>query len=197
MKYLVILCALMVIGASPAQAQIERYAFDKAHTQVFFGVNHLGYTTSRGRFMDFDGYIEFNRAEPAKSKTEVTIQTGSIHMGDEKWDEHLKGTDFFNVEKYPTMTFKSTGIEVTGEKTAKITGDLTILETTKPVVLDVTFNKADKAPFGEEYKAGFSATTAIKRSEFGMEYGLPMVGDDIDIMIEVEAVRQGEGVVNP
>ncbi|HPF79070.1 MAG TPA: YceI family protein [Alphaproteobacteria bacterium] len=197
MKYFILTMALLVMAVRPAQAQVERYEFDKAHTQIMFAVNHLGFSNSHGKFLDFDGYFEFNRGEPEKSKVEVTINTAGINMDDEKWDEHLKGADFFNVEKYPTMTFKSTKIEVTGENTAKISGDLTILDKTNPVTLDVIFNKADKSPFGEKYVAGFSAKAGLKRSDYGMNYGLPMVGDDVSIMIEVEGIRQGGDVVNP
>lgn len=197
MKFLIICLMVLVLTTSAARADIENYEFDKAHTQIIFGVSHLGFTTSHGRFMESDGGFQFNRDEPEKSKVNVTIQTSSIEMGDQKWNEHLKNSDFFDVEKYPTMTFKSTEIKVTGDKTAKIMGNLTILDVTKPVLLDVIFNKAAKAPFGEVYKAGFSAVTQIKRSDFGMNYGLPMVGDDIKITIEVEGNRIGGDVVNP
>lgn len=199
MKFLSLFLAagLMLMTISPAHAQIENYEFDKAHTQIMFSVSHLGFTNSHGRFMEFDGGFQFNRAEPEKSAVNVTIQTASIFMGTDKWDDHMKNQDFFNVEKFPTMAFKSTAVEKTGENTGKITGDLTILETTKPVTLDVVFNKAGKSPFGEMYKAGFSATANIKRSDFGMTYGLPMVGDDVKIMIEVEGDRLGGDVVNP
>lgn len=190
MKYITMAAALLMMSMSPAKAQVERYEFDTVHSQIIFFVNHLGFSISEGEFLDWDGFIEFDRDEPANSKVEVDIKTASIDMDDEKWDAHMKNEDFFNVEKYPSMTFKSTGIDVTGEKTAKITGDLTILETTKPVTLDVTFHKAGKHPFGDKYAAGWSATTSIKRSEFGMNYGLPNVGDDVEIRIEVEAVRQ-------
>lgn len=196
MKLLTLLTALMLVSISPAKAQIEQYEFDTAHTQIIFFVSHLGFSISEGEFLDFDGLITFNRDEPEKSSVNVTIDTSSIDMDDEKWDAHMKNEDFFHVEKYPTMTFKSTGIEVTGEKTAKITGDLTILETTKPVVLDVKFNKAGKHPFGDKYAAGWSATTSLKRSEFGMKHALPMVGDDVEIRIEVEAIRKGGSTLN-
>lgn len=196
MKLLTLFTAFMILAITPAKAEIEQYEFEKAHTQILFFVNHLGFSNSQGEFHDYDGSIEFNRSEPEKSKVEITIKTDSIDMDDEKWDAHMKNEDFFNVPKYPNMTFKSTGIEVTGEKTAKITGDLTILETTKPVVLDVIFNKAGKHPFGDKFVAGFSATTKIKRSEFDMKYGLPMIGDDVSIMIEVEAIRQGGSTLN-
>lgn len=196
MKFLTLLMASMLLIASPAKAEIEMYGFDKVHTQIIFFVSHLGFSISEGEFQDFDGTIEFNRDEPEKSKVDVVIQTASIDMDDKEWGDHMKNEDFFNVEKFPTMTFKSTGIEVTGEKTAKITGDLTILETTKPVILDVTFIKAGKHPYRDKYVAGFSATTKIKRSDFGMNYGLPHIGDDAEIRIEVEAMRQNGDVVN-
>ncbi|HBR69527.1 MAG TPA: hypothetical protein DEA55_09155 [Rhodospirillaceae bacterium] len=182
-----------------AQAQIEQYTFDKAHTQILFFVDHLGFSKSHGEFLNFDGGFTFDRGEPAKSNVEITIKTASIDMNDQKWNDHMKNADFFNVEKFPNMTFKSTGIEVTGENTANITGDLTILETTKPVVLAVTHNKSGKHAFGEKFMAGFSATTNIKRSDFGMTYGLPMVGDDVEIRIQVEGERVeagGEGLGN-
>ena len=196
MKYFVLLAAFMVLAAAPARAEVERYEFDKAHTQIIFAVNHLGFSNSHGKFLDFDGFFEFNRAEPERSKVEVTIKTDSIDMDHEKWDAHMKNEDFFNVEKYPTMTFKSTNIELTGNKTAKITGDLTILETTKPVTLDVVFNKAAVHTFNQKYVAGFSSTAKLKRSDFGMKYGLPLIGDEVSIIIEVEGIRQGGSIVN-
>ncbi len=184
--------AIFLVPAS-AQAQIETYSFDKAHTQILFFVNHLGFSNSQGEFHEYDGQFIFDRDEPAKSSVDVTIQTASIDMDDEKWDAHMKNADFFDVEKFPTMTFKSTGIEVTGENTANITGDLTILGVTKPAVLAVTHNKSDKHAFSGKYVAGFSATTTIKRSEYGMEYGLPLIGDEAQVRIEVEGIRAEQG----
>jgi polyisoprenoid-binding protein YceI len=192
--------AFLFLFPVPVQAQIEHYDFDKAHTQILFFVNHLGFSNSQGEFHDYDGSFVFDRGEPEKSSVEVTIQTASIDMDDEKWDAHMKNADFFDVEKFPAMTFKSTEIEVTGENTANIVGDLTLLGVSKPVVLAVTHNKSGKHPFGDKFVAGFSASAAIKRSDFGMNYGLPMVGDEVQIRIEVEGVRadqEGEGTGNP
>lgn len=197
MKFLGFFAILLFITPSSARAEVERYEFDKAHTQIIFATNHLGFSNSHGKFLDFDGFFNFNRAEPEKSDVDVTIKTTSIDMDDKKWNDHMKNEDFFDVEKYPTMAFKSTSIEKTSDNTAKITGDLTILETTKPAVLDVTFNKAGVHPFNQKYVAGFSATAAIKRSDYGMTYGLPMIGDDVSITIEVEGLRQGGDIVNP
>lgn len=183
-----------------AHAQIETYSFDKVHTQILFFVNHLGFSHSQGEFLDFDGGFTFDRGEPEKSNVEVTIRTDSIDMDDEKWDAHMKNADFFNVEQYPTMHFKSTAITLTGKDTADITGDLTILGVTKPVTLSTKLNKVGPHPFGSKYMAGLSASAHIKRSDFGMNYGLPMIGDDVEIRIEVEAVRDdsaAQGVENP
>jgi len=191
--------AVLLFVPSSAQAQIETYSFDKAHTQILFFVNHLGFSNSQGEFHDYDGHFLFDRGEPGKSSVDVTIQTSSIDMDDEKWDAHMKNADFFDVEKFPTMTFKSTGIDVTGENTANITGDLTILGVSKPAVLAVTHNKSDKHAFSGKFVAGFSATTTVKRSDYGMTYGLPLVGDEAQIRIEVEGVREeqeGEGTGN-
>ncbi len=188
MRILLTLALMMILPIS-AQAAPERYEFDKAHTQILFFVNHLGFSNSQGEFHDYDGFVEFDQENPEKSKVEVTINTDSVDMDDEKWNAHMKNADFFDIGQYPTMTFKSTKIEKTGENTANITGSLKILDVTKPVVLETTFNKAAVHPFSKRYVAGFSAKTTIKRSEFGMRYGLPAVGDDVEIMLEVEAMR--------
>jgi len=188
-KITAFLLAMMI--ATPAMAA-ERYSFDKAHTQILFFVDHLGFSKSQGEFHDYDGFIEFDQENPENSKVEVVIQTKSIDMDDEKWDKHMRNSDFFDVKKYPTMRFKSTEIIVTGENTADIVGNLTILKKTQPVTLKTTFNKADIHPYSKKYVAGFSATTQIKRSDFNMRYALPGVGDDVEIRIEVEALRDEE-----
>lgn len=184
------LFTLTLLLFKPAYAAIETYTFDKAHTQIFFSVSHLGFSNSTGKFLDFDGNFVFNREKPEDSSVNVIIKTGSIDMGDEKWDEHLKNKDFFNVEEYPDMTFKSTNIVVQNEKTAMMSGDLTMLGQTHPVTLNVTFNKADIFPMSGKYKAGFSVTGTLKRSEWGMDYGIPGIGDNVQLHIEVEGERQ-------
>ncbi len=173
-----------------ATPSVERYEFDKLHTQILFFVSHLGFSFSEGEFLDFGGHFDLDRANLANSSVDVTIQTASIDMDDTKWDDHMKNQDFFNVEAFPTMTFKSTRVDVTGDNTADIHGDLTILGVTKPVVLKTVHNKSGEHPYSKKMVAGFSATTTIKRSEWGMNYGLPAVGDDVEIRIEVEAVKQ-------
>ncbi len=196
MRFLFPLLTVFALISVPAHAQIERYTFDKAHTQILFFVDHLGFSMSQGEFHNYDGFFEFNRGEPEKSKVEVTIKTDSIDMDHEKWNDHMKNDDFFKVDEFPEMTFKSTGIEVTGDDTANIMGDLTILGVTKPVTLKTVHNKSGVHPFNQKFVAGLSATTTVKRSDFGMTYGLPMIGDDIEIRLEVEGFREGGEVVN-
>lgn len=192
--FLSVLSVAVVAGyANVAKAELYEYSFDKAHTQILFFVNHLGFSNSQGEFHDYDGKILFDMDNPETSSVEVTIQTASIDMDDEKWDDHMRNEDFFHVEKYPTMEFKSTDIKVTGENTADITGDLTLLGVTKPVTLHVTHNKTGQHPMNGKMISGFSGHATIKRSEFGMEYGLPMIGDDVEIRLEVEAERQEQG----
>ncbi|WP_317930011.1 YceI family protein [Halioxenophilus sp. WMMB6] len=175
--------ALFFLAALSANA--AEYQLDTAHTQIFFTVSHLGFSHSTGQFIDFDGKFNFDEADFSKGSAEVTIKTASIDLSNhEKWIGHVSSPDFFDVEKFPTMTFKSTGVTQTGPKTMDVAGDLTIKGITKPVVLAVTFNKAGKA-FGAE-RAGFSATTTIDRTDYGIKYGVPGVGAEVSIHIEVE-----------
>ncbi len=173
--------------AGSAHAEAQKYTFDKLHTQIFFSVNHLGFSNSTGRFLGFDGGFTFDEAAPANGAVEVTIDTNSLNMDDATWDEHLKAKDMFNTDEFKTMTFKSTKVELTGEKTAKLTGDLTLIGQTKPVTLDVTFNKCGVHPMSSAPTCGFSALGTLKRSDWGMTKGIPMVGDDVTLRIEVEA----------
>jgi len=195
----VLIVASFLLYAPAVNAANDKYSFDKAHTQILFFVSHLGFSNSQGEFHDYDGYFMFDQNNPESSSVEINIKTNSIDMDDERWDEHMKGADFFDAENFPLMSFKSTNIELTGEKTGNITGDLTILGITKPVVLATIFNKAGRHPFNQKYVAGFSASVTIKRSEWGMKYGLPLIGDDVDLRIEVEGVRadkEGQEPVN-
>lgn len=187
------LLSLAVIGtvllsSGMARADgVEKYTFDKPHTQVIFSVNHLGFTNSYGRFLDYDGGFTLDRVDPTKSTVDATIKTASLDMGDGKWDEHLKSPDFFNVAQFPTMHFVSTKVTKTGEKTADVLGNMTILGVTKPVTLKVTYNNSGVFPMNDKmYVAGFSATATLKRSEFGMTKYVPMVGDDVNIVLEVQ-----------
>lgn len=188
-----LLAALLLSAAlaAPARAEMQTYSFDPLHTQILFFVEHMGFSHSNGKFTKFDGNFKFDPEKPETGTTEVTIDVNSLNMDDATWEDHLKAPDMFNVGEHPTMIFKSTAVEVTGENTAKMTGDLTLLGVTKPVTLDVTKNKCGEHPFNKKQTCGFDAKGTIKRSDFGMTKGIPMVGDEVTIMITVEGSVEG------
>lgn len=180
---------VMAMSVTASVQAAERYTFDKAHTQILFFADHLGFSQSQGEFHDYDGHFMIDRSAPENSSVEVTIKTASIDMDDDKWDAHLKNEDFFHVEKHPEMTFKSTSVELEGDDKAHVMGDLTMLGQTHPVTLHVTHNKSGKHPFSGKHVAGFSAHAEIDRSQWGMDYGLPMMDPKVTIRIEVEGVK--------
>lgn len=191
------LAAVMFFTAArPAvAADPVRYEFDKTHSSIMFFVSHLGFSLSTGRFLDFNGYYTFNPDAPETSEVDVTIKTASLVMHDDRWDAHMKNEDFFHVEKFPEMHFKSTEVVKTGEKTGVLKGDLTLLGVTKPVELNVTLVGTGKHPMAPRLVSGFSATGKLKRSDFGMTYGLPNVGDEVEIRIEIEGFREISGTM--
>ncbi|AWK89392.1 YceI family protein [Azospirillum thermophilum] len=176
-------------AARPAMAAPVSYKIDPAHLSVAFIVDHLGFSKLIGRFNSAAGDVTFDKDAVEKSSVSVAIDTASVDTNHAKRDEHLRSPDFFNAKEFPKMTFKSTRIEKTGERTGKLHGDFTMLGVTKPVVLDVTFNKDGVSPASKLETAGFSARGTIKRSDFGMKYGVPAIGDEIQLLIEAEAVK--------
>jgi polyisoprenoid-binding protein YceI len=170
------------------------YSLDKGHTTIEFVGRHLMITKVRGRFTDFDGQIVIGEA-PEDSSVDVTINTASVDTSDEKRDGHLRGEDFLDVEKYPVMTFRSTKVDLGRGGSAKLTGDLTIKDVTRPVTLDVEFDGAQADPWGGQ-RLGFSASTEIDREDWGLtwnvalETGGVLVGKKIRLELNVEAVKQ-------
>ncbi|KAA0570093.1 YceI family protein [Azospirillum sp. Sh1] len=184
------LFAATAVGVvAPAFAAPVSYKIDPAHTAVAFIVNHVGFSNVIGRFNTVGGDVTFDKDAVEKSVVNVSIDTTSVDTNHAKRDEHLRSPDFFNAKEFPKMTFKSTKIEKTGDKTGKLHGDLTMLGVTKPVVLDIAFNKDGVSPASKLETAGFSARGTVKRTDFGMKYGAPAIGDDIQLLIEVEAVK--------
>lgn len=175
---------------TPVHAAVENYALESPHTQVMFSISHMGLSNSYGKFTGYSGTLVIDRDAPEKSTVDVTIKTDSLDLNDKTWNEHVQAKDLLNVAVFPTMTFKSTLVTRTGDKTADMTGDLTLLGITKPVTLQVTFNDAKYIDMTKENRIGFSAKGTLKRSEFGMSHGIPFVGDDVALIIEVEAIRQ-------
>ncbi len=174
---------------------MARWNIDPAHSRAEFTVRHMMVTKVRGSFEDISGWLEFDEANPANSHVEATIQVNSITTNAEDRDTHLRSPDFFDVENYPTMTFKSTAIEVTGDQVGKVTGDLIIRGTTRQVTFDVEFFGTAASPFGD-HRAGFTGTTKINREDFGLtwnvalEAGGVLVGKDVTINVDLQVVEQ-------
>jgi polyisoprenoid-binding protein YceI len=168
--------------------------FDSAHSQVSFSVKHMGIMTVRGHFTDVQANLTFNEDDFTASTVEAIIGAASLVTNDPKRDEHLRTSDFLEVDNYPTITFKSNHIERAGHEQYRMDGDLTIRGVTRPISLNVVYSGQAKDPWGNS-RAGFSAEGVIKRSEWGisfnavLETGGLMVGDDVKIGIEVEAVK--------
>lgn len=165
----------------------KEYSIEPFHTTVTWISNHFGFSKPTGKFSDINGKIVFDEKKPENSSVDITIKTDSLYTGITKFDEHLKSKDFFDVKNFPTAKFVSKKITKTGKNKGTIEGDLTILGTTKPVVLKAVFNKSGVNPINQKQTIGFSATASIIRSEFGLKYALPGIEDKVDLIIEVEA----------
>ncbi len=171
------------------------WQLDKPHSDIHFSVRHMMISTVRGRFEEFDGTFDFNEADPTQSKIEVEIQAASINTKEPQRDTDLKSPNFLDVEKYPTLTFKSARIEKIDDTHGRMVGDLTIKDITKEVVLDVEYAGQAKSPWGT-VSAGFTATTKIDRKDWGLTYnavletGGVLVGDEVKINIELELIKQ-------
>lgn len=187
---LISLAAAMALAATSAFAA-EKYTLDASHSQVVFDYNHFGFSTTFGMFSGFEGEIMFDEADPAASSVSVSMPVKSMFTGWEQREGHFFSPDFFNAQDGDLITFTSTGIEVTGDATALITGDLTMNGVTKPVVLDAKLNKADTHPMAGKPWLGFDATTAVLRSDFGLGAFAPAVSDQVNIRISVEAQKDG------
>ena len=190
--------ALAVALLVPAAGHASTWELDSNHSTIGFAIRHMMISTVRGQFRTFTGKATGDPKTPDKAQIEATIDAGSIDTANAKRDEHLKSPDFFDVAKFPTITFKSKSIVAAGPGKAKITGDLTMHGVTKEVVLDVEGGTdVIKDPMGNT-RAGAHATTKINRKDFGISYnktldgGGLMVGDDVDITIDVEAVQKGD-----
>ena len=171
------------------------YKIDPAHSSAHFAVRHMMISNVRGGFSGVEGSIDYDPDNPTQSKIDVVIDASKINTLDEQRDTHLKSPDFLHVEEHPTITFRSTKIESAGEGEWKITGDLTIHGVTKQVVLNTEGPTPEgKDPFGN-IRIGASATTKIKRSDFGLKWNAPLetggilIGDELKIELEVSAIK--------
>ena len=191
--------SLVAIGASaqtPSDVPAGTYKLDPTHASVTWRLNHMGLSTYTARFTKIDATLNYDPADPTKSQLTATIDPASVRTDypnpAKDFDKELREDQrFFKVAQFPEIKFVSTKLEKTGDKTGKMTGDLTFMGQTKPVTLDVTFNGSFKEhPLTKKPAIGFSATGTVKRSAYGMDALVPFVGDDVALLIETEFQRQ-------
>lgn len=169
------------------------YKIDTAHSKIGFSVRHMMFAKVRGAFTKWSGDLTLDANAIANSSVNVTIDSSSIDTGEAQRDGHLKSPDFFDVAKFPQMTFKSKKVEAAGSKRYKVTGDLTVRDVTRPVVLEVEELGAGKDPWGNE-RIAFNAKTSIERSDYGLKWnqaletGGVLVGEKVEIEIDVEVI---------
>jgi polyisoprenoid-binding protein YceI len=185
-----LIALLLAINAGAASATEESYVTDPVHSEPSYEIRHTIFSTQRGEFTKSAAKITLDR-EAKKGSIEVSIDTTSIRSHDPRLDSILKGEDYFNVAKYPTMTFKSTGMQFDGDRLSGVEGELTMLGVTKPVSLKVTDFQCGDNPFNKKPMCGADVTTTIKRSDWGMKTGIGRSsGDEVRIRIPIEAYRE-------
>ncbi len=189
MKKLFLILTLFFINSANAA---EIYRFDPSHTNIVWSANHFGFSSPSGKFTKSEGSIIFDSLNPQESSVEITIDTSSIETGDREFNNHITGVDFLDAARYPTAKFVSNKILLTGAKTAKITGNLTLHGVTKSVVLETRMNKLALNPFTQKKTMGISVATIIKRSDFNIDYGIPGISDEVKIKIEAEATMSSK-----
>lgn len=187
----VVLCGVPVTRSRAETAALApeakgTYVLDRSHANVLFRINHLGYSQYVGRFNTLDAKLELDPQDLSKSQLSASVTPASVDVNNPELQDKLRGTDFFNVTQYPEIRFVSRKIVRTGRNTGTVTGDLTLLDVTRPLTLNVTFNNGGMNPYASVYTLGFSATGTFKRSEWGMKALIPHVGDDVTLTIEAE-----------
>ncbi len=194
MKRISILATLLLASSlffvTSAQAAPETYTLDNTHSYVMWHISHFGFSNPAGKWMA-DGTLTLDEANPQNSKINVTINVDSMDTGIPKLETHLKSAEFFDVTKFPTATFVSDKVIVTGKDTAKVQGMLTVHGVTKPLTLNVKLNKLAISPITNKKTAGFTATATLKRSDYGMSAFLPGLSDTVKLDIEAEATKTG------
>jgi polyisoprenoid-binding protein YceI len=182
MNKVLILASLL---ASPVLAA-DHYTVDPTHTWPTFEINHLGFSTQRGRFNQSSGKIELDIAA-RKGSVELTIQTDSLDMGFEKWDQHMKAEGFFDTEIHPTMHFSSQKLRFKGDKVVAAEGDFTMLGVTRPLTLTVSNFRCAPHPMNKKQTCGANVSATLKRSDFGMTKYVPAISDEVKIIVPLEA----------
>lgn len=180
---------LALIGATSSAVAADRYVLDASHSQVVFSFEHLGFSTTYGMFSGFEGEILFDQQAPEMSSVAVSIPVSTMFTGWEERDSILLSSDFFAASEGDVVSFVSTKIEVTGEETAIITGDLSINGIVQDIALSARLNKLGAHPLTNAEWAGFDATASLKRSDFGLGAFAPAISDDVEITVSIEAMK--------
>lgn len=188
MKNSALIIALTLLTC-PASALAERYDIDGRHTFPVFEVDHYGFSIQRGRFNKVSGSLDFDPERQAGS-VDVIIDAHSVDMGSEDWNKHMRGERFFNTAQYPTLRFTARDFRLDADKPSRIAGSLTLLGVTRPLTLAVTRWRCAKHPVLPRQLCGANLETTIRRSDFGMNYGVPGIGDEVRILIPIEAIKE-------
>lgn len=186
----VFISSALALTTIASAALPNQWQLDNSHTRVGFSVEHLGFSTTMGHFDEVDGTLNYDMKNPAQTQMQFTIATDSINTAWKARDEHLRTDDFFNVEKYPTMTFKSTQVNFTNPQQAKVTGDFTLLGKTMPLTLDVTLKKIANNPMNKAPTIGFRATGNIDRAAYGMTTFADGITTNVPIQIDGELIEK-------
>lgn len=175
-----------MLGSAGAGA--DTYRLEPIHCQVLFFADHLGFSRQMGRFTGVSGEFRFDPDDPGAASVEAEIDVSTLWLGDRAWERKVLSADFLDARRWPTMRYASTRVESLGDDRLRVEGELTLRGTTRPVALDVRVNRVGRNSFTLQHRAGFSATTTIRRSEFGMRRLLAAVGDEVEIRLEIEGV---------
>lgn len=175
--------AIAQVSTDPTTVQAGTYALETHHARIAFAIDHMGFSTWYGDFSGATGSLTIDPKAVGAAKLDVTFPVGSISTTNATLDGELKAADWFDAGKFPTASFKSTSVVATGKDTAKVTGDLTFHGVTKPVTLDVKFHGAGTNMMSKAYTIGFDATGTLKRSDFGVTKYVPLIGDQVQIVI--------------
>jgi polyisoprenoid-binding protein YceI len=187
---------MTVLDTTPAAALTGQYALDTAHTRIGFVARHAMVTKVRGQFTAFEGSAFLDFADPTRSRAELSIDVASVDTRNEQRDGHLRTNDFFDAENHPQIVFRSTSVEVVDDETARMTGDLTIKGTTRPVTVEFTFTGTAVDPYGNT-RVGFEGSTTINRRDWGvnwnaaLEAGGVLVSEKVTLEFDVSAVKVG------
>jgi polyisoprenoid-binding protein YceI len=183
-RWLIAVCALLFTAPGAVNAA-QGWRIDDAHTWIGFKIDAVGFPTTRGHFNHYSGRVLIDFDRPAKSFASFTVDSASVDLGSQAFNDFVKSSPLLNAEKYPTLSFISTQVEKLDSRTAQVTGNLTMLGVTKPIVLTVN---VDADPSAKGRAVAFVATGRIARSEFGMAFGVPIIDDSLEITVKTRAL---------